>query len=57
MCHDHFARDRTWEERVERELTAEDDETAESEEESIPPLQADDDPDEDLEVLTDGGDE
>jgi hypothetical protein len=56
MCHDHFTRNRAWEDRIERELPDEDDEET-VDGEPIPPLQADDDPDEDLEVLTDGGDE
>lgn len=56
MCHDHFTRNRAWEDRVERE-TDDEGESVEADEEPIPPLQAEDDPDEDLEVLTDGGDE
>ena len=53
MCHDHFTRNRAWEnDPTEPEEIAADDE----EEEPIPPLRADDDPDEDLEVLTGGGD-
>ncbi len=53
MCHDHFTRNRAWEEDpTEREEIAEDD----AETEPIPPLRTDDDePDEDLELLTDGG--
>lgn len=54
MCHDHLTRHRAWEDDpTEREEIAEDD----ADSEPIPPLQADDDPDEELELLTDGGDE
>jgi hypothetical protein len=58
MCHDHLTHHRAWDDGVERET--DDDREANDEleepfdgdEAPIPPLQADDD----LDVLTDGGD-
>lgn len=56
MCHDHFHRSREWDRQIAEEL-GDADEEEEPDADDIPSFLADEEPDGDLEVLTDGGDE
>lgn len=51
MCHDQFHRARAWD----RETDDADEPAAESADDGLPPFLADEEPDEDLDLLTDGG--
>lgn len=53
MCHEQFHRARVWD----RESEDVDETDEESVDEGPPSYLADEDPDEDLEILTDGGDD